>query len=185
VNYVGKGANLYEMGYQLHGSVSVIRKYVGTTYLWEKIRVQGGAYGAFFVFDANSGSLNYISYRDPNLLASLENYDGTPAFLHELEISDAELTKAIIGAIGEMDTHQLPDAKGHSAFVRYLTGYTDEERQQIRNQVLSTSVEDFKTFATALEAVIEKGQVVVLGSAEAIEEANQERDGFLNVKKVL
>jgi Zn-dependent M16 (insulinase) family peptidase len=185
VNYVGKGANLYDLGYQLHGSVSVVRKYVDTTYMWEKIRVQGGAYGAFFVFDSNSGSLNYISYRDPNLLASLENYDGTPAFLHELEISDAELTKAIIGAIGEMDGHQLPDAKGYSAMTRTLTGYTDEERQKVRDQVLSTMVEDFKAFAKSLEAVIEKGQVAVLGSAEAIEEANKEREGFMKVKKVL
>jgi len=185
VNYVGKGTNLYNLGYELDGSVSVVRKYLGTTYLWDKIRVQGGAYGAFIVFDANSGTLNYISYRDPNLLESLANYDGTPAFLDELEISDSELTKAIIGAIGEMDAHQLPDAKGYSAFVRHLTGYTDKERQEIRDEVLSATVEDFKTFGKALQKVIENGQVVVLGSAEAIEAANQERKGFLEVKKVL
>jgi Zn-dependent M16 (insulinase) family peptidase len=185
VNYVGKGTNLYDLGYELDGSVSVVRKYLGTTYLWDKIRVQGGAYGAFIVFDANAGTLNYISYRDPNLLESLENYDGTPAFLDKLEISDSELTKAIIGAIGEMDTHQLPDAKGYSALVRYLTGYSDEERQEIRDEILSTTTEDFKAFGKALEKVIDNGQVVVLGSAEAIDAANQEREGFLIVKKVL
>jgi Zn-dependent M16 (insulinase) family peptidase len=185
VNYVGKGTNLYNLGYELDGSVSVVRKYLETTYLWEKIRIQGGAYGVFIVFDSNSGTLNYISYRDPNLLESLDNYDGTPAFLENLEISDSELTKAIIGAIGEMDTHQLPDAKGYSALVRYLTGYTDKERQEIRDEVLSTTIEDFKTFGKALEKVIENGQVVVLGSVEAIDTANQERKGFLQVKKVL
>jgi Zn-dependent M16 (insulinase) family peptidase len=185
VNYVGKGTNLYNLGYVLDGSVSVIQKYLGTTYLWDKIRIQGGAYGVFIVFDANSGTLNYISYRDPNLLESLDNYDGTPAFLDELEISDSELTKAIIGAVGEMDAYQLPDAKGYAALVRYLTGYTDKERQEMRDEVLSTTIEDFKTFGKVLEKVTENGQVVVLGSAEAIGTANQERKGFLKVKKIL
>ncbi|MGD8456416.1 MAG: insulinase family protein [Anaerolineales bacterium] len=185
VNYVGKGTNLYDLGYELDGSVSVVRKYLGTTYLWEKIRIQGGAYGVFIVFDSNAGTLNYISYRDPNLIETLDNYDGTPTFLDKLQISDSELTKAIIGAIGEMDTHQLPDAKGYSTLVRYLTGYTDKERQEIRDEVLSTTVDDFKTFGKALEKVIDNGQVVVLGSAESIGAANQERKAFLKVKKVM
>ena len=185
VNYVGKGANLYEQGYKLDGSVSVISKYVGMTYIWERIRAQGGAYGGYFLFDSASGSLNYLSYRDPNLLASLDNYDGTAGFLKELEISDAELTKSIIGAIGDMDAYQLPDVKGFTSLSRYLTGYTDEDRQKFRNQVLSTKAKDFNEFAQYLEKVIEKGHVIVLGSAESIEEANKEREGFLKVKKVL
>jgi Zn-dependent M16 (insulinase) family peptidase len=115
----------------------------------------------------------------------LENYDGTADFLRGLEISEGELTKAIIGSIGEMDAHQLPDAKGYSSMVRYLTGYSDGARQEYREQILGTSREDFKAFADVLDEVKENGQVVVLGSAEAIKEANQEREGFLDVKQVL
>ncbi len=51
VNYVGKGANIYKLGYQPDGAINVIRKYLGTTYIWEKIRVQGGAYGGFISYD--------------------------------------------------------------------------------------------------------------------------------------
>ena len=50
VNYVGKGANLYEHGYTVHGSVSVITNYLRTSYLWDKVRAQGGAYGAYCRF---------------------------------------------------------------------------------------------------------------------------------------
>ncbi len=70
VNFVGKGANLYSLGYELDGSIHVIEKYLGTTWLWEKVRVQGGAYGGFSVFDPGSGVFTYLSYRDPNLLAT-------------------------------------------------------------------------------------------------------------------
>ena len=169
----------------MDGSNAVILNYMRTTYMWEKIRVQGGAYGAMLSFDQNSGAFNFLSYRDPNLLETLENYDGAADFLRGLEISEAELTKAIIGSIGEMDAHQLPDAKGYSSMVRYLTNYTEEARQAYREQVLSASKADFKAFAEVLDEVKENGQVVVLGSAEAVKEANQERGGFLDVKQVM
>ena len=185
VNYVAKGANLYALGYKPHGSIHVIRHHLGTTWLWEKIRVQGGAYGGMNAFDQNSGLFTYFSYRDPNLLATLSNYDQTPNFLNNLELSKSELAKTIIGTISELDAYQLPDAKGYTSMVRYLTDFTDEFRQRVRDEVLGTTMKDFKKFAEPLTRVAEQGEVVVLGSAEAIEKANQERAGFLEVRKVL
>jgi Zn-dependent M16 (insulinase) family peptidase len=185
VNFVGKGADLYKLGYQLHGSVQVINNYLGTTWLWEKIRVQGGAYGGFSAFDQHSGVYTFLSYRDPNLLASLDNYDATAGFLRALELSDEELTKAIIGTIGDLDAYQLPDAKGWTSLTRALLGLTDARRQQFRDEVLGTTLKDFKAFGETLAEAAKHGEIVVLGSAEAIEKANQERAGLLEVKKVL
>ncbi|MGD2026455.1 MAG: insulinase family protein [Anaerolineales bacterium] len=185
VNYVGKGTNIYKLGYAPHGAINVINNFLRTTYIWEKIRVQGGAYGGFISYDVYSGSFNYVSYRDPNLLGTLKNYDGLPAYLRDLELPESELVKSIIGTIGNMDSYQLPDAKGYASMVRYLAGYTDEMRQEMRDQVLSTSVEDFSNLAEVLDVVAETGQVSVLGSADAIKEANAAADGFLSVKTVL
>lgn len=185
VNYVAKGANLYDLGYRMDGSINVINKFLGTSYLWEKIRVQGGAYGGFASFDQHSGVYTFLSYRDPNLLGTLDNYDGTARFLRALELSKEEVTRSIIGAIGDMDAYQLPDAKGYTSMVHYLIGYTPERRQRIRDQVLSTTAADFKAFGETLQALNEAGQVVVLGSKEAIEAANAARGGWLDVKKVL
>lgn len=185
VNYVGKGANLYALGYQLNGSINVINRYLSTTWLWDKIRVQGGAYGGFSQFDSASGTFTFLSYRDPNILLTLENYDSTAQFLRGLELDEAELTKSIIGAIGDLDSYLLPDAKGWASMARHLTHYTDEERQKIRDEVLGTTAADFKRFAEVLEQVAQNGKVVVLGAAQAIEKANKEREGFLEVKNVL
>jgi len=186
VNYVGKGANLYYLGYHLSGSVAAITKYLGMTWLWEKVRVQGGAYGGFSVFDMKSGLFNYLSYRDPNLLSTLENYDGTAQFLNDLELSDEELTKIIIGAIGGLDAYRLPDAKGYTSMSRYLTQISDDLLQQYRDEVLATTQEDFKDFANSLSKAKRSGQVVVLGSEDAIKEANKKlgKDS-LNITKVI
>ncbi|HEY3311773.1 MAG TPA: insulinase family protein [Anaerolineales bacterium] len=185
VNYVGKGADIYKLGYKLNGSVQVINNYLQTTWLWEKVRVQGGAYGGFSVFDIHSGVFTYISYRDPNLLASLKIYDGTAGFLRDLEISSAELTKSIIGTIGDLDAYMLPDAKGWTALTRTLLGYDDAQRQQFRDEVLRTTPADFKAFGAVLGEVAHSGEVVVLGSADAIGKANSDHAGLLEVKKVL
>lgn len=60
------------------------------------------------------GVFSFLSYRDPNLLKTLDIYDGTGEFLRQLEMDDDALTKAIIGTIGDVDSYQLPDAKGYS-----------------------------------------------------------------------
>jgi hypothetical protein len=152
--------------------------------LWEKIRILGGAYGAFCSFDSNSGILSFLSYRDPNLDATLENYNNAAGYLKNLDaasLSGSELTKAIIGTIGDMDSYQLPDAKGHTSMMRYLTGKTDEMRQKERDEVLSTNGEDFITFGDVLEKLARSEAVVALGSQSAIEGA---KAGF-KVTKVL
>jgi len=185
VNYVGKGANLFELGYTADGSVDVITNYLRTTWLWERIRVQGGAYGGFCLFNNRSGVFTYISYRDPNLLRTLDNYDQAARFLTELDLDTDELTKSIIGAIGDMDAYQLPDAKGYASMLRYLAGDTDENRQAWREQILSSSPEDFHTLGQALSRLNEAGYVTVMGSSEALAQANAARPGWLKLNQVL
>lgn len=184
VNYVGKGANLYDLGYELHGSVSVITNFLRTTWLWEKIRVQGGAYGAFGSFNLETGIFTYLSYRDPNFEGTLETYDNTASFLRNVNLSQDELTKNIIGTIGSLDAYQLPDAKGFTSMVRHLLGKTDEERQRYRDEVLGTTVADFRAFADVLEQVNKEGHVVVMGSPDTIAEAN-DPDAWLDVLSIM
>ncbi|OAY39086.1 presequence protease 1, chloroplastic/mitochondrial [Manihot esculenta] len=185
VNYVGKAANIYDTGYQLSGSAYVISKHISNTWLWDRVRVSGGAYGGFCDFDTHSGVFSFLSYRDPNLLKTLNVYDGTGDFLRELEMDDDTLTKAIIGTIGDVDAYQLPDAKGYSSLLRYLMGITEEERKMRREEILSTSLKDFKEFADAIDAVKNKGVVVAVASSEDVEAANNERSNFFQVKKAL
>ncbi|HHJ07248.1 MAG TPA: peptidase M16, partial [Anaerolineae bacterium] len=185
VNYVGKGANLYELGYQYHGSMSPISNFLRSNWLWERVRVQGGAYGGFSSFDRYSGVFTFLSYRDPNLQDTLDIYDQTGQYLRQLELSKQELEKTIIGSIGSMDAYQQPDAKGFTSMVRHLLGYTDEMRQRIRDEILSTTPAHFKAFGDVLEEVKTQGQVVVLGSEEAIEAANAKQNGWLKPLKVL
>ncbi len=185
VNYVGKGADLYQLGYTYHGSIHVITNHLRTSYLWDKIRVQGGAYGAFSRFSQQSGVFTFLSYRDPNLLDTLAVYDKAPDYLRTLRLGDDDLTKSIIGAIGVLDAYQLPDAKGDTALARYLLGETDASRQRTRDEVLGTTAADFRAFADVLDALRSEGRVVVLGAADALAKANTAHGDFLKIQRVL
>ncbi|MBW2663632.1 MAG: hypothetical protein JRD93_17040, partial [Deltaproteobacteria bacterium] len=96
-----------------------------------------------------------------------------------------ELKKGIIGAIGDMDAYMFPDAKGYASMVRYLTGNTDEDMQQVRDEIFSTTAADFKQFADVLDEVSRHGLVKVLGSERAIGEASGGALPLLKVVKVL
>jgi hypothetical protein len=185
VNYVSKGANLFDLGYKRHGSAEVISHYLRSTWLWERVRVQGGAYGGFCIFDSHSGTFGYVSYRDPNLQQTLDIYDQTAAFLETLVLPREELVKGIIGSIGNIDAYQLPDAKGFSAMARVLIGYTDEARQQYRTELLNTTTEDFRAFAAVARRVAEFGSVVVVGSPAAIQAAEESRGIGFEITKLM
>ncbi|MCC7451830.1 MAG: insulinase family protein [Anaerolineae bacterium] len=185
VNYVVKGADLYKAGYRMDGSVLVVLHHLRTTWLWDKVRVEGGAYGGSCQFDERSGIFSFASYRDPNLIGTLNVYDETVSFLRDTDFNPPDITRSIIGTVGGLDAYQLPDAKGFTSMIRHLTGLTDEVRQRWRDQVLATTMEDFRDFADVLQTVNEQGQVVVIGSQAALDKANAERENWLHISKVL
>ena len=173
VNYVAKAAPIYAPGDAVPGSTSVITRYLRTAYLWDAVRVQGGAYGCSLGFSRFDGVASFSSYRDPNVKATLDNYDGTGAFLTANPLGPAELSKAIIGAVGDLDAPQSVDAKGYTSMVRYMLGVTEEDRQAWRDQVLSTTAADFVDFAERIDAVAKDGSVAAVASERAIAEANE------------
>ncbi|KAH6557476.1 hypothetical protein KP509_1Z112400 [Ceratopteris richardii] len=186
VNYVGKAYNIYDTGYELNGHAYVISKYISNTWLWDRVRVSGGAYGGFCDFDSHSGVFSYLSYRDPNLLETLEIYVKTPEFLRGVELDQDSLSKAIIGTIGDVDAYQLPDVKGYTSMIRYQLGITEEERKQRREEIMSTKLKDFKEFANILEAASKsKSVAVVVASEDDIVAANKWSPGLFELKKIL
>ncbi len=185
VNYVGKGVQLpQELSCSL-GAAMVVVRYLRTAWLWEQIRVKGGAYGAFCLFDALSRGLTLVSYRDPHVSRTLEAFDASARYLRDLTLSAQELNKAVVGAVGDLDTHLLPDAKGYTSLRRHLTGQDDAFRQQIRDQILATTARDFTVFADMLEHLAHNGRAVVMGGAETLDRAEREIGHKLQHTRVL
>jgi Zn-dependent M16 (insulinase) family peptidase len=176
VSYVGKGGRLYQEGERIPGSTTVISKYLRTGYLWDHVRVMGGAYGGFCTFNPNGGDgiFTFLSYRDPNLDKTIDVYDATADALleaaEELEKNPEALATAIIGAVGELDGALSPDQKGSKAYNRWLLRQSPAERQRFRDEILNTTAEDFKDFAMRLKN-LKDPSVAVISSKAAFEAA--------------
>jgi Zn-dependent M16 (insulinase) family peptidase len=170
VNFVGMA---YPLGNRdadaLSGAFLVVKKYLDTTFLWEKVRVQGGAYGGFSSYDINSGIFILLSYRDPNLEKTLEIFEQTASYLEGLDISREELVRSIIGTIGSVDGYQLPDAKGFTSLVHSLIGYRYEDRQAMRDQILAASEADFRRLAALITQAAPKAIRGAVSSAQKVQ----------------
>ena len=78
--------------------------------------------------------------------------------------------------MGDLDSYQLPDAKGYTALMRHLLKVKDEERQQRREEVLATTEKDFKKFGEVLEATrAPEARVCAVVSPDAAKAAMKER----------
>jgi len=178
VNYVAFGGRMYKPGERVPGSTSVISTFLRTGYLWDKIRVIGGAYGAGFSINARMGTYAFSSYRDPNVVKTVENYKKVAEFLIDADIPQAEVERAIIGTISTLDSPQTPYGKGMTGLSRHMTGYTKEDAQRWRDEVLATSVEDFREFGRRLKSALENESsspsVAAFGSKSALEQAQKE-----------
>jgi hypothetical protein len=137
------------------------------------------------MFNHFTGVFTLLSYRDPNLLDTLNVFDGCGRFLAETDLDSDEVSKAIIGTIGELDGYMLPDAKGFASMVRRLSGNTDEARQRLRDEVLGTTAKDFRAFAEVLTATKDIGPVAVLGSEDSLARVHAVRPGWLQETRVL
>mmetsp|Transcript_660 Transcript_660/g.928 ORF Transcript_660/g.928 Transcript_660/m.928 type:complete len:177 (+) Transcript_660:2736-3266(+) len=158
------------------GSHQVVSRYLRNGYLWDNVRVMGGAYGGFCIFDPFNGMFSFVSYRDPNISKTISIYDKCADYLTSLNIPKEELELSIIGAVGDMDSPQSSDQKGFTSLKRHLIGMSDEDRQRIRNEILSTNTQDFLSFGNRLQEFNKHSRCAVIGSQNSLSEANQDID---------
>ena len=169
VQYVGKGANFINLGYEYSGALSVLETILRYEYFWIKIRVQGGAYGAFVNFTRNGGMF-FGSYRDPNLKNTLDTFDSTAEFLRNFDVSDREMDKYIIGTMSKVDKPLTPSIKGQIAAECCLKGITYEDRQKARTEILNARQEDIRKLAELVEACMKENNLCVFGNENVIKD---------------
>ncbi|HPM04217.1 MAG TPA: insulinase family protein [Candidatus Cloacimonas sp.] len=170
VQAVAKGGNFFRKGYSYSGKLRVLNNILSNNYLYQELRVKGGAYGAWSDFTPG-GYQYFVSYCDPNLRETLKTYDSVPDFLRNFDCSKREMDKYIIGEISNLDYPNTPEETGNKADIDYLTGFTHEDRQQIRSEVLSTKLEDIHFYADMLEAILTKDHYCAFGSESKVKEA--------------
>lgn len=170
VQFCAKGGNFFRKGYSYSGKLRVLNNILASDYLYKELRVKGGAYGAMCNFSLG-GYHYFCSYRDPNLRETLEVYDRVADFLRNFDIPKRDLDKFIIGVVSQLDYPKTPEAIGSTADDDYLSGFLQSDRQQIRDEVLSTTVADIREYATMIDALMKNNHICVFGNEDKVKEA--------------
>lgn len=180
VQYVAKGGNFKSHGFAYTGALRVMETILRYEYLWKKIRVLGGAYGAFTQF-LRDGTAILCSYRDPNLSETIKAYEELLAYLENLTLSDREMTKYVIGTMAADEIQLTPSMKGERAMVHYLSGNTRESRMKIRDEIINCQVEDIRKLAPLVDSVMKDPYICVMGSEDKIQ---KDKDLFDTVRSL-
>lgn len=167
INYAAKGYNIRKLGYEYSGTLFVLKSLLSMDYLWNQIRIQGGAYGASFGI-LKSGDLFLSSYRDPHIERTLNTFDQVGKYLSSLDLSQREIEKHIIGSISSKDIPYSDAVLANSADTMYFNGLTSEDLQRERDEILSVSLDSLKNCAEVLDASMEKDNFCVIGNEDQI-----------------
>ncbi|AHC16212.1 insulinase family protein [Salinispira pacifica] len=151
-------------------------------YLWEKIRMEGGAYGAFCVSDSLAGTMMFGSYRDPAIQSSWKSYENGLRHLAGAALSEQELDFAKIAVAGRELRPMSPAEKGMISFKRQKYNITDELRQQRREWLLRTTPADIQAAAARLLENMKSGYRAVLGDQSSLQELKKDLPDLQVVK---
>ncbi len=172
VQYVARTGNFIEGGAPYTGALQILKVILSYDYLWQNIRVKGGAYGCMSNFN-RIGEGYFVSYRDPNLKRTVEVYEGVVDYLKNFTVSERDMTKYIIGTMSNIDHPMTPATKGDRSMNLYMNKVSAEMIQEERNQILDAGQEDIRALAKVAEAVLAADQLCVIGSEEKIEESRE------------
>lgn len=180
VSFAVKGSNIYLHNGSYNGSYSVLSKLLSMDYLWNAIRVQGGAYGAGFSV-AKSGSVFFYSFRDPKASRSLEYYDKSADFVKSYCKDGSGLEKLIIGSISDSEPLVGPKGSMKIADSNYFCGITYEGRCKSRKEMLETTKEDLLKLCNTLKSVCDDNAICVIGGKDKLDACSEKLSSILSI----
>ena len=165
VNFVGLATRLPHTPDIPEGSVAVATRLLRNDYLWEQVRMRGGAYGASCAYDRINHTLSFSSYRDPHVLQTLEIYKQAAAWLQQPHLDAHALEQLKIGTLGALHRARHAESAAYHSLYRHLVHHDEHMRRQYWEDVIHTEPRHLQAFGQALgEALSMEVRLCILGS---------------------
>ncbi len=180
VQYVTKGADISKLGYKYSGKLDVLGRILSRDFLTEKVRVEGGAYGAWASFE-RTGFAYLGSYRDPHLNKTLQTYSKVVDYLKSFDADTRSMTRFIIGVIGSRDKPTSPASLGRRAISYFMSHVSYDDLQKERTEILSTTKGDIQKMAPMMEKLLKNADICVYGNEKKLKENKKLFKALVNV----
>jgi Zn-dependent M16 (insulinase) family peptidase len=146
-----------------NGYMLVAEKIVQSSYLWEKLRLEGGAYGGACKF-SRGHALSMYSYRDPQLERTVDAFKGVGKFLATLKLDEDELNRYIIGSAGDMLKPFKAKMINNTVLSQVLLDKSYEKELEYCQSMLSCTIKDINSIGEMVEQSTNDACYVTIGS---------------------
>ncbi|SEA25927.1 hypothetical protein SAMN05660420_01633 [Desulfuromusa kysingii] len=173
VNYVTRVFSAVAYTHPDSAALTVLAKLLRSEFLHREIREKGGAYGGMAGYNSESGLFSMLSYRDPQLLRTLQVYDQAIDWAVAGDFPADSIKESILAVFGDLDKPHSPAGAGADEFANLRQGMTLDMRNRMRQQLLAVDAEALQRVA---EKYLKNGEssVAVLAGEAALQQANEQ-----------
>ncbi len=173
VSFVAKTFMAARMAHEDAPALAVIGKLLRSLFIHREIREKGGAYGGFSIYNAESGTFAFGSYRDPHVVTTLDVYRRAADFIRSGQYSDQDIEEAILQICSDIDKPDPPGPAARKAFYRKLLALSDETRNDYKRRILSMTRDQVIRAAERYFDPAGTAAVAVVASPEKLAAANR------------
>jgi Zn-dependent M16 (insulinase) family peptidase len=153
------------------GHWTVAGRALSLDYLWNEVRVKGGAYGTGFRH-TTTRLTQFWSYRDPGVDATLARFERAGEWLAAWDGGEEELEGYVVSSVATMDTPVKPRQLARRQDTDYLMGRDSAWRAERRRDIITTTADDLHACAPTLASLADNASIVVFGSEDKIAASN-------------
>ena len=175
VTYAAQGYDRRLLGVPYSGAWLVASRALSYDYLWNEVRVKGGAYGAGFS-TTRPGNMRFYSYRDPHLDETLARFAGAGAWLAAFDPTEAEMDGYVVSTVAGIDSPVKPRELARRQDGQFISKLSPDARAKVREETVRTAPEDVRALGAAVEACAKERAICVFGNREIIENAKTDLD---------
>ena len=181
VNYISKTANVKEFGKDFDGKLMVATSILSNPYLYELIRAKGGAYGAGITAN-RTGLLSTYSYRDPNILKTIDSFDSIGELTKNIDLTDRDFENQQISSMGSILRPKSPQALADEDFGRYKKE-SPSDPEEFLWQIKNAKLADIKAYADLFEKSMKKNNLTAFGNRDMLIEVKDHFDKIIDLDK--
>ena len=169
--FAARACDPRRLGIDVTGAWAVAANALSYDYLWNEIRVKGGAYGCGFRA-AGERQTAFYTYRDPAIDPSIERVERAGAWLGRFEPDEAAFEGFIVSCVSGMDAPVKPYALTKRRNTTYLAGLDTHAREKRRAQMLAATPGELRSLGADVTRIAAESPTCVFGGREVIAKSN-------------
>ena len=169
--FAARACDPRRLGIDVTGAWAVAANALSYDYLWNEIRVKGGAYGCGFRA-AGERQTAFYTYRDPAIDPSIERVARAGEWLGSFEPDEAAFEGFIVSCVSGMDAPVKPYALTKRRNTTYLAGLDPHAREERRAQMLAATPAELRSLGADVTRIAAESPTCVFGGRDVIAKSN-------------